>query len=134
RADDAAGEIYGARQQGSLGRSFGVDDAQPREQKRDHHRGEDLEESFHPQMNYPPAPILDERKVRFHTPEQPGAVKQRNARRRDYVKNHQRFLVVSSPQRRNRRPRYQEEPQQKAGEQRRLPDAPQVDVLIALMP
>jgi hypothetical protein len=59
-ADDAAGQENGGRQQGGCGGDAGANQPQPHEEKRDNGGGKNLEEAFDPEMNDPPAPILDD--------------------------------------------------------------------------
>ena len=42
----------------------GVEQPEPREQERDDHGREDLEEALDPEVHHPPAPVLGHRQVR----------------------------------------------------------------------
>ena len=44
-----------------------ADEAEPREQERDDHGREHLEEAFDPEVHDPPAPVLGDREVRVLT-------------------------------------------------------------------
>src|SRR5215203_2981102 len=112
RSDNSAAQVNRAGQKRRVSRVFRVDDAQAGEQKSDDDRRENLEKSFDPEMHDPPAPVFDDRNMRFHSPEKSGAVKKRDSRRRQQIKQDERFAVALAFQTRNRRPRDQKQPEQ----------------------
>ena len=74
--------------------SAGFDQIQSHEDKRDHGGGEDFKETFDPQVNDPPPPILDHRQVRMLAPRQTGSVEQRDRSGGDGQQHHQVPLMT----------------------------------------
>ena len=64
RADDAARQEDRRRQHGRFAGGAHADELQAREEERDHDGGEDLEEALDPQVHDPPAPVLGHRQMR----------------------------------------------------------------------
>jgi hypothetical protein len=110
-----------------------ADQFQPGEEKRDHGSGEHFEEAFHPQVNHPPAPVLDNRKMGVLSPGEARAVEQADGPGGQYEEPQQLTLVAGIFQGGTNRPHHQGEPDQQSDEQQNLPRAPQIHVLIALV-
>ncbi len=131
RADDAARQEDGGRQHAGLAGALQADQAQAREEERDHDGREHLEEAFHPEVDDPPAPVLGHGEVGVPAGAERGAVEAGNRDDRDREEHQDRPLLVAALERRQDGAHHQEQPQEEAGEQRDLPHAPEVDVLVA---
>ena len=132
RADDSAGQIDdGGEQHRSRCRS-NRQQLQPREQERDHDRGEYFKEAFNPQVNYPPAPVFRGDQRAALAVHQAGSVEQRDRDARDQEQHQQRMILVASRQRRLDAAPHQPQPEDQPDEQEDLPDAAQVNVFVTL--
>ncbi len=121
------------RQQGRRRGDRRANQIQPHEDERDHRRGEDFEESFHPQVHDPPPPVFDHRQMRVPAPRQAGAVEQGDRSGRHGQQRDELLCFAGFSQRRQQHADHQEQPQQQADHQSDLPDSAQVDVLVPLM-
>ena len=81
RAEHAPGQEHDGREQHRHRRGAHAQQSQPREQEGNDRGGEHFEESFHPQVHHPPAPVLHHGDVRVLAPHEPGAVEQADANR-----------------------------------------------------
>src|SRR6185503_16674017 len=86
-----------------------------------------------PQMHDPPAPVLNDRKVRAHSPKKSRTVEQCDSGSRQEVESYQRSWCALFLERRNGSTRNQEEPQQQTNKKRCLPDSAKIYVFVALM-
>ena len=95
--------------------------------------GEDLEEALDPEVDHPPAPVLHHRQVAAGAEEEAGGVHQADRRGRAREHQHQRAPGVAAPERRPEGAHHQGQPEDQPDEQADLPEAAEVDVLIALL-
>ena len=103
-ADDAARQEDRGREQRGLGGERRANQAQPREEERDHRGGEDFEEAFDPQVDHPPAPVFDDRQVRVLSPRQTRAVEQADGAGGEQEEHEQTALFAGDFERRARWP------------------------------
>src|SRR6185312_4233514 len=82
-ADNATRKVDRRREQRGARRRRGPDQANAREEEGDHSRGEHFEEAFDPEVNDPPAPVFDHRKVRVLTPGEPSTIEEADGGARD---------------------------------------------------
>jgi hypothetical protein len=94
RADDAARQEDGGREDACLGRRSHANEPEAGEQEGDDDSGEHLEEPLDPQVYYPPPPVLDRRQVAAAAVAQGGDVEHGDGNRRDQEQGEQRPLVV----------------------------------------
>jgi len=76
RADDAAGEKDGRREQRRGSGDARTHQSEPHEEKRDDRGGEDFKETFHPEMYDPPPPVFHDCEVRVLAPSQSRAIEE----------------------------------------------------------
>src|SRR5579872_1789211 len=133
RSDNATGKEDGGRQESGFRRESRPDQAEPREEERDHRGGEDFEESLDPEMHNPPAPVFDKRQVRMLSPRQTRSVEEADRGRRHDEQPQQRFVFGRRFERRPDRPDDEEEPDEQPYQQQNLPAAPEIDIFIALV-
>ncbi|MNS56322.1 hypothetical protein D3C72_891780 [compost metagenome] len=132
-AEDAARQKDRRGEEHRRGGRGGLDQAHAGEEEGDDGRGEDLEEALHPQVHHPPAPVLGDRQVGLAIPHQPGGVEERDGRRRQQEQPQQVLRLGGLLEGRPHGPDHQAQPEEQAHEQKHLPEAAQIDVLVALV-
>ena len=83
-------------------------------------------------MNYPPAPVFSGDQRAALSVHQPGSVEQRNRDARNQEQHQQRMVFVAPRQCRPDAAPHQPQPESQSDEQQDLPEAPEIDVFVAL--
>src|SRR5262249_11361747 len=131
--DDASCQVEGGGEQGSLGGEPCGHEPQPGEEEGDDRGGEDFEEAFHPEVHYPPAPVFDHADVRLPAVHEARAIEQGDGPCRESEHQDESAPFTPFGESWPNDPEHQDEPEEESEEQTTLPDAPQVQVLPALM-
>ena len=129
--DTADHEQHGGEQAGRGGRVL-ADHAQVVEHEADRAGSEHFEEAFHPQVHHPPAPVLHDGDVRVLTVDQCRGIEDADGSS-SHGEQDQQALVARSAQGQVDAAHHQHQPEDQADEERQLPDAAKLDVLIALV-
>ena len=133
RADDAGSQVQEDAHVDDLQAELRADRADAGQDEREHDGGEDLEESLHPEVDDPPAPVLGVGEVAALAVQEAGHVEQRDGDRA--VQEHVRepAAVLFRQKRRADGAHDQHQPDDHPGDEEDLPDAAQLDVLVALV-
>ena len=107
--------------------------AHPAEHERERDRREHLEEVLDPEVHDPPAPVVGDRHVRARRVEEADRVEERDRDRGVEEQVREAALVTLGLQRRLDARGHEDEPEHHPGDERDLPDAAELDVLVALV-
>ena len=132
-ADDPAREIQDGVQVDQARGGPGADEPHLVEHHGHQHRREEFEESLHPEMDDPEAPVVDDGEVGVGAVEKGGQVEDRDGHGRIQEERGQ-FALVRALDGGPERPEHQKQPEHEASCQQELPEAPEVQVLGALVP
>src|SRR5215217_6291060 len=98
----------------------------------DHDGREELEEVLDPEVDDPESPEVSRREVRFGPGEQPDGIERRYRQRRE-EEQPRHVAHVLAPQPPAHRPEQHHDPEEEAYREQDLPEAPEVEVLEALV-
>ena len=133
-ADDPGAEVEQDREVRRALRRPLTDRADAREDEGERDRREHLEEVLDPQVHHPPAPVVRDGDVRPRRVGEPDRVEHRDRDRGVEEQVREPAAVLLRRERRLHRPVDEDEPEQHPGDEPELPDAPELDVLVALVP
>ena len=118
--DDSTREEDGRREQRRLGCGANLDQFETSKQEPDHNSREYLEETFNPEVNYPPAPVFSSDKVTALTIHQACGIEEWNGNAGDEEQDQKRPIFALTNQRRLECRNHQNKPKNQADEKENL--------------